>query len=87
MPGMMRVWGASQASEGARLCHSVACSYACAKLSTAASPPIGPVSCMPIGSPLPVNPHGIEIVGKPSTLNGRVLRSIKSSPESDEKKR
>src|SRR5215470_6796507 len=58
---------------GRRAYQSVACSYAWASRKTAASPPKGPLTCRPIGSPDPVNPHGIEMVGQPYTSNGDVL--------------
>src|SRR5215469_5471550 len=34
---------------------------------------------MPIGKPLLVNPQGIETVGKPSRLNGRVFGAARTS--------
>src|SRR5215813_5634788 len=64
---------------GWRLCQSVACSYAWAMRRTAASPPRGPVICIPIGRPACVKPQGTEIAGSPSTLNGLVLCSIEIS--------
>ena len=60
-------------SIGSRLCHSVACSYARARLRTVPSLPGAPVICMPIGRPDCVNPQGTEIVGAPNISKGRVL--------------
>lgn len=56
-------------SEGRRLCHSVACSYACASARTRASAQCGPLICNPIGKPAFVNPQGTEMVGRPKILN------------------
>ena len=57
-----------------RLCQLVACSNAWASCSTTVSPPGAPLICRPMGKPVVVNPHGIEIEGKPLMLNGAVLR-------------
>ena len=66
---------------GRRVCQPVACSYARATLSTVASANGAPAICSPIGRPEEVNPHGIEMAGRPKTSNGHVFRvRLGSSP-------
>src|SRR5581483_12473590 len=55
-------------------CHSVACSYAYASLSTVDSANGAPTICRPIGSPDLEKPHGTLIAGSPVTSNGQQLR-------------
>ena len=65
---------------GIRRCQFVACSKAYASANTFASPKRGPVICNPMGRPAREKPQGIEIVGSPSALNGRVFRIHNSPP-------
>ena len=57
--------GVSGFSGGRRLCHSVADSNACANARIFPSEKCGPEMQSPMGSPPPLNPHGMEIAGVP----------------------
>src|SRR5215472_886390 len=61
-------------SEGRRVCHSVADSYARAIRNTMDSAWGGAATCRPIGRPLSPKPHGTEIAGSPVRLNGSARR-------------
>ena len=62
---------------GFLLCHSVACSYVYAMRISVASSNGFPISCIPIGNPEFVNPHGTEIPGRPARFTGIVNMSDK----------
>src|SRR4029077_7059647 len=72
--GCLHAHAATSASGERTVCHSVACSYACATRKTRASSNRGAITCRPTGSPS-MNPQGTDMPGRPARFTGSVTTS------------